>query len=370
MLEDCSRCHCGCCKDGCPIYNTLFEEQVSARGRNLIIRAYLKGVIEADERLVRTVYSCLLCRLDEENCGARIPCAEIYENMRAHLVEKGVGPLPEHEALTASLRNYGNPWMQPKTAREKWIKRSKLPLKEEGEGAKSLYYSGCTFPLDPSIQSVPLAVAKLFRLAGEKFALLGKDEVCCGSTSLRIGERKLFEELRQNNMEKLKQYERVITSCAGCYKTMSQDYPDSDGKPEILHSLQVLRDLLKWGKLKPSETKVRVTYHDPCHLGRHSGMYDIPREIINSIPGVELVEMRNSRELARCCGSGAGVKTANPEVSLEIAKRRVEEACETGAEILLSACPFCEQGLIDATKAMKKKIKVMDIAELLLEACD
>ena len=330
----------------------------------------MKGVIEADERLVRTVYSCLLCRLDEENCGARIPCAEIYENMRAHLVEKGVGPLPEHEALTASLRNYGNPWMQPKTAREKWIKRSKLPLKEEGEGAKSLYYSGCTFPLDPSIQSVPLAVAKLFRLAGEKFALLGKDEVCCGSTSLRIGERKLFEELRQKNMEKLKQYERVITSCAGCYKTMSQDYPDSDGKPEILHSLQVLRDLLKGGKLKPSETKVRVTYHDPCHLGRHSGMYDIPREIINSIPGVELVEMRNSRELARCCGSGAGVKAANPEVSLEIAKRRVEEACETGAEILLSACPFCEQGLIDATKAMKKKIKVMDIAELLLEACD
>lgn len=370
-LEACSRCHCGCCKDGCPMYSEMLEEQVSARGRNLIIRAYLQGIIEPDQRFVRVIYSCLLCRLDEENCGARIPNAEIYEQMRAELVEKGLGPLPEHAPLVASLKNYGNPWMQPKSARDRWLKKAKLAGRGGTESSsQTLYYAGCTFPLDPNIQSVPLAVARLLEMSGSEFDVLGKDEVCCGSTSLRIGHRELFDELSRSNADMISKYDRVVTACAGCFKTMSQDYPKGERAPEVIHSVELLRNLIREGKLSPHEINAKVTYHDPCHLGRHSGIYDAPREIIEMIPGVELIEMKYNRELARCCGAGAGVKTANPEVSLNIAKRRVEDACETGADILISACPFCEQALLDAVKALGKPIKVMDVAELLLEACE
>lgn len=370
-LEACSTCHCGCCKDGCPIYSTMLEEQVTARGRNLIIRAYLKGIIGLDERLSRAVYSCLLCRLDEENCGARLPNADIYESLRAELVEKGFGPLPEHQSLLSSLRNYGNPWMQPKSSRDKWIKKADLSRERHDKTAsRTLYYAGCTFPLDPGIQSAPAAFARLLELAGEEFALLGREELCCGSTALRIGDRALFDELSRRNAEMLSKYDRVTTSCSGCFKTIGQDYPRNDESPEIIHSVQMLLELIRAGKLSPRELNAKVTYHDPCHLGRHSGIYDEPRDLIRAIPGVELIEMRNSRELARCCGAGAGVKTAMPDISSEIAKRRVEEACDTGTDILISACPFCIQSLKEAAKALNEPIKVMDISELLLEACE
>lgn len=366
-LEACSRCRCGCCKDGCPVYNVMLEEQVSARGRNLIIRAFLSRMIEPSPRLARAIYSCLLCRLDEENCSARIPNAEIYEKVRELLVLRKIGPLPEHQALLSSLQNYGNPWMQPSSAREKWIRKSRSSKTDKSNGY--LYFAGCTFALDPSIQHVPQATTKLLQMAGIVFTVLGKDEVCCGSTALRIGERQLFERLRKDNLRILSGYDEVITSCAGCYKTMSIDYPSDTDGPRITHAVQLLERLVSIGKLVPKGINAKVTYHDPCHLGRHTGIYDPPRNVLRSIPGVVLVEMKNNREKARCCGAGAGLKTANPKTALEIAKRRIEEACDTGAEILVTACPFCEQNLQEAAGTSDRKILVKDISELLLESC-
>jgi Fe-S oxidoreductase len=345
----------------------MLEEQVSARGRNAIILAYLKGKIKPDQRMARAMYMCLLCRLDEESCLARIPTAEICEHIRQDLFSRGIGPLPEHEALIASLKNYGNPWMQPKSARERWMRQVKTTKDEK---AKSLFFAGCTFSLSPEITAVLIAATKLLTKAGVDFLLLGKDELCCGSTALRLGDRKLFEELSRENAKKLAGYEQVVTSCAGCFKTMSQDYSPEKGSPVVVHLSQSLSELLSSGRLKPHALNAKVTYHDPCHLGRHSKVYDPPRKVITSIPGVKLVEMKNTREHSRCCGAGAGVKTANPQISIEIAKRRVNEAMETGAEILVSACPFCEQNLKEAANSLGSKIRVMDIAELLLEACE
>jgi heterodisulfide reductase subunit D len=346
----------------------MLEEQVSARGRNLIIRAYLQGIIKPDERMARLLYSCLLCRLDEESCGARIPNAEIYERTRQDLLSRGFGPLPEHSPLLASLRNYGNPWMQPKSARERWSRK----IDSDGEtrsGNRTLYFAGCTFSLAPEIGSVPASMVELMDMAGERYDLLGKEELCCGSTALRLGDRKLFDQLSKENSEILSRYDRVVTSCAGCFKTISQDYKGNGDRRQSLHSVQLLSELIRAGKLRPHELKAKVTYHDPCHLGRHTGIYDAPREVLRSIPGVDLIEMKNSRELSRCCGAGAGVKTANPAVSLEIAKKRAQEALETGAEILVTACPFCEQNLLEAVHSLDVRLKIMDVSELLLEAC-
>jgi heterodisulfide reductase subunit D len=348
------------------MYGTMLEEQVSARGRNSIILAYLKGQIQPHQRMARALYSCLLCRLDEESCLARIPNADICEGVRQDFVSKGIGPLPEHRPLVASLKNYGNPWMQPKSARERWVRQTRAPT---GKNSHTLFFAGCTFPLSPELVAAPIAAAELLMIAGEEFSVLGKDELCCGSTALRLGDRKMFEDLSKENIKTLAKYKRVVTSCAGCYKTMSQDYAFDKESPEIIHFTQLLSELLDSGRLKPHALKARVTYHDPCHLGRHSKMYDPPRKVIAQIPGLEFVEMKNSREHSRCCGAGAGVKTANPQVSVEIAKRRVEEAAQTGAELLVSACPFCEQNLKEAARSIRNEIRVMDVAELLLTAC-
>ena len=365
-LEACAQCSCGCCKDGCLIYGTILEEQMSARGRNSVILAYLKGQIQPDVRMARTLYSCLLCRLDEENCLARIPNADICESVRQELVSKGFGPLPEHIPLIASLKNYCNPWMQPKSARSRWVRQAGTPTEHQSH---TLFFAGCTFAMSPELIAAPIAAAKLLMIAGEDFSVLGKDELCCGSTALRLGDRKMFEDLRGKNVKALTRYERVVTSCAGCYKTMSRDYVFDKSTPDIIHFTQLLSELLESDKLRPSALNVKVTYHDPCHLGRHSKVYDAPRDVITRIPGVEFVEMKNSRERSRCCGAGAGVKTANPQISLEIGRRRVEEAAQTGAELLVSACPFCEQNLKEAVESLDSEIIVMDVAELLLMAC-
>ncbi|MDH4123352.1 MAG: (Fe-S)-binding protein, partial [Thermoplasmata archaeon] len=259
-LEACSRCRCGCCKDGCPVYNVMLEEQVSARGRNLIIRAYLSALIEPSPRLARAVYSCLLCRLDEENCTARIPNAEIYEHVRELLVSRDIGPMPEHEQLLASLRNYGNPWMQPASARDRWTRKAGSKSKTDA-GKGLLYFAGCTFSLDPSIQTVPAATARLLNMAGVEFDLLGKDELCCGSTALRIGDRQLFDELRKENLGMLSSYDEVVTSCSGCYKTMNQDYGESDSSPKFSHSVELLANLIREKKLDPKRIDAKVTYH-------------------------------------------------------------------------------------------------------------
>jgi Fe-S oxidoreductase len=348
------------------MYGTMLEEQVSARGRNSIMLAYLNGRIKPDQRMSRALYSCLLCRLDEENCLARIPSSEICQSIRQDLVSSGFGPLPEHRPLVASLRNYGNPWMQPKSARGRWVRQSNASKEKNSD---TLFFAGCTFALSPELVAVPMAATELLMMAGSDFSILGRDELCCGSTALRLGDRKLFGELAEENLKKLSTYKRVVTSCAGCYKTMSQDYPLKKESPEIVHTTQLFSELLASGKLRPHILRARVTYHDPCHLGRHSKFYDYPRRVITQIPGIEFVEMRNSRERSRCCGAGAGVKTANPRISFEIAKRRVEEAAQTGADILVSACPFCEQNLKEAAKSIESKMIVMDVSELLLAAC-
>jgi Fe-S oxidoreductase len=206
--------------------------------------------------------------------------------------------------------------------------------------------------------------------AGEKFGLLLDDELCCGSTAKRIGQAKLFERLRSQNEKVLRgtSVKRIVTACAGCYKTLKQDYPGLDSDVPILHSTVYLADLLKRGKLPLKRVSLKVTYHDPCHLGRHAGVYDPPREVLRAIPGLELVEMKSSKDLSRCCGGGAGVKTAYPTVSQKAALKRIKDAEKTGAEVLVTTCPFCVQTLKGAAESSGSKLEIVELA-VLLDRC-
>jgi heterodisulfide reductase subunit D len=348
------------------MYSELLEESISPKGRNALIRSVLKGAVEPDERAVRIAYSCLLCRRDEQSCVAGLRNSDATEAFRRYLIEKGAKLLPEHAALAKSLDNYGNPWQESRAARKRWAKG--LQNKKVVPGKTStLFYVGCTFALDRTLDDGPKALASLMDKAGVDYGLLLDDEVCCGSTAKRIGDIKLFEKLRRENEKRIRGtgVENIVTACAGCFKTLEQDYPDLSEDISIMHSTQFISELIANDKLHFRRREVKVTYHDPCHLGRHSDVYDAPRRVLLSVPGLELVEMKNSRQTARCCGGGAGVKTAYPEISQKAAVKRIREAEETGAEILITTCPFCVQTLCGAASAVDSKIKVQELSVFL-----
>jgi heterodisulfide reductase subunit D len=220
-------------------------------------------------------------------------------------------------------------------------------------------------------KDIAKSTIKLLKRGGVKFELLGEDEWCCGSVMLRTGNVDVADELREHNVEAFKNHaaDLVITSCSGCFKTLSQDYEKQTGSLDfkVKHVLEILKELIEEDKLKFTETNLKVTYHDPCHLGRHSEMYDIPRDILNSIPGLNFVEMPRNRENARCCGAGGGVRAGYKELSDKMADTRIKEAEETGAEVLTSACPFCTFALREAAERNGSKMRVLDLPELLVE---
>lgn len=371
IAEACALCRCGCCKDDCPMYAEILEETISPKGRNFMIRAIMLGLVEPDERAVRIAYSCLLCRRDEKSCVAELKNAEATEAFRKYLLDKGLPLLPEHALLVKSLENYGNPWQEAKLARKRWAKDLKARKVVKGK-TDTLFYVGCTFALDRTLQESPRALARLMERADENFGLLLEDELCCGSTAKRIGHSKLFEKLRKENEKRLLETgaRRIVTACSGCFKTLKQDYPGLHDKVQILHSTEYLLDMIRKGKIRFKKSQLKVTYHDPCHLGRHANIFDEPRQILKSVPGLKLVEMKNSRELSRCCGGGAGVKTAYPEVSRKAAQKRVAEAEKTGAEILVTSCPFCVQTLRDAASATGSKLEILELAVFLERMID
>ncbi len=366
IAEACSSCRCGCCKDECPMYSELLEEGVSPKGRNALIRSVLQGVVEPDGRAVRLAYSCLLCRRDEQSCTADLKNSYATEVFRRYLVDGGANMLPEHALLLKSLENYGNPWQEPRTARRRWTRGLKQRRLVPGK-ADTLFYVGCTFALDRTLEEGPRALASLMDKAGIKYGLLLDDEVCCGSTAKRIGAARMFEKLRAENERRIRAtgVKTVVTACAGCFKTLAQDYPGLSDDISIKHSTQLMAELVSDGRLRFPDRTIKVTYHDPCHLGRHSEVYDEPRRVLLSVPGLELVEMRNSREMSRCCGGGAGVKTAYPEVSMKAARRRLLEAETTGAEAVITTCPFCVQTLRGAASSSGSRMRVEELSVFL-----
>lgn len=214
-----------------------------------------------------------------------------------------------------------------------------------------LYFRGCT--AREKLTSIQEATEKLLNLAGVDYHILD-DEKCCGSVLLRTGFLNEAQEQIAKNSEILKG-ERIITSCAGCYKTLKDDYEGLD----VIHISQLLNQLIKEGRLNLSKNDLNVTYHDSCHLGRHCGVFDEPRDVIKSV--ADLVEMENIRDNSLCCGAGGGVKSAYPEIASQMAKSRIEQAKQTGCETLVTPCPFCKLNLSN------DDLEVLDLTEFLVK---
>ena len=215
--------------------------------------------------------------------------------------------------------------------------------------------------------------AEVFNKAGVSWGILGKNEKCCAGPSLRIGDSDQFRAYAGENIELFKKsgVKTIVTSCAGCYSTFVKEYPRvaDMGHIKVMHISEFISKLLKSGSITFSkEVPMNVTYHDPCHIGRYCGVYDAPRAILSSVPGIKLREMMQNRQNSWCCGAGAGMKTALPDVASETGVRRVKQAEATGAEVLVSSCPFCAQNLADSIKEADSELKFMDLTQIVAMA--
>jgi Fe-S oxidoreductase len=361
----------------CPSGTNYFFESYYPSGRNYTALAIQRGQLDWSDKVLDVIYSCTTCGFCQYTCERTnvLQPTDIIRWMRAKAVEAGVGPLPAQRVIIQNLESYDNPWGQPRSRRTNWTRGLGFKIKDLSKGkekAQVLYYPGCTYAYDPKITENIRNIARLLHEAGVDFSILGNEEKCCGSTAFNLGFVKVLEKYGADNIETFNNLgiKTIITPCAGCYNTLRNVYPQlGTCSFEVKHSVVVLAELIKQKKLKPTHRiNAIVTYHDPCHLGRHGKIFDAPREILKSIPGLTLVEMNRIREYSFCCGGGGGVRTGKLEFALATAKRRIKEAEGTGATLLATACPFCEENFLDYLNASGSKLELVDVVTLLTES--
>jgi Fe-S oxidoreductase len=336
----------------------------------LIGRGLQEGVLTLeDDDVLERLYMCTVCRACDENCGNLLGghIVDVIEGLRQMAVSAGC-TLTAHEIMVASLKKNDNVLDRPKEERGDWARGLNVKnLARDGAGVA--YRAGCLLSLDPETRGPALAAVKLLQTAGVDFGIEGKDEACCGGRAYEIGQVGEFTKYAEHNIEAYNNagVNTVVVSCADGLSHLRLLYPKLNIKMnfEVVHLVEYLDRLSKEGRLKFNrEVPMKVTYHDPCHLGRYTGIYDAPRDLLGRIPGIELVEMERNREHSWCCGAGGGVKQAYPELSLWAAGERIKEAKATGAAALVTACLWCEKNFKEAVKEYDENIEVYDIAEI------
>jgi Fe-S oxidoreductase len=388
---------------GCPsnaYYNFMSH---TARGRYAVSLALLNGSINYENKVLDIAYQCQACGGCDVSCKIcryNLEPLDMIRELRARLVSDGQ-TLPQHQPYIKGLRHSDNMMLKPKAERGQWA--SGLGLKDlNKEKASVLFHAGCRFSYDKDQQQIARAAVSLLAKAGVDIGILGSNETCCGSRAYAMGYREDFARCAEKNMKAWEKagVKTIVTSCADCYFAFKRLYAPLGSKINVLHTAEYLDKLIQGGKIKlTKKVNLKITYHDPCHLGRQgepyipwqgkekkiqnqiivyeprkpryvgaNGVYDAPRNVLKSIPGVELMEMERIREYGWCCGSGGGVKEAYPDFANWTALDRIEEAKQTGAEALVSACGWCEKNFQDATSNTGEKLKVFDIAELVQQA--
>jgi len=357
--------------------NTSGFEPFFGRGKMQIIRSLWQGKLELSKDMGEVIYQCPTCNACAETCAYDMDNAEIYEALRAELVDAGCG-LEAHIPMNKAMMELLNPYQRDNKEKATWINKLDFKIKDaNSETAEHLYFVGCTAALTPEIQTVAINTAKVLKKLGVDFSVFGEQEVCCGSVGKRTGDLTAFKSVATKNYELFKKsgVKKIITSCAGCYRTLKTDYTDylEDLGIEVIHTVELVRDIINERNIQLKHLGLKATYHDPCHTGRNSGMkegvnplYEEPRELLSKM--ADIIEMKTIKQNAKCCGAGGGVKKGFPELALAISKARIEEADETGAEILVSICPFCYRTLYDAIAASNSNLRMVDLMELLDQA--
>lgn len=394
--------HCGRCLEYCPTFNT----GKALRPRDLVLelagfqadrgglfsgvlgegansgrfrwgkgpeRELMGGVVSPEE-----IWDCTTCGACMEQCPVHIEHVPMLVDMRRSLVMEQNAFPTELTPVFNSLERFGNPYQSAPTDRANWTRALAQPVEQmsqvaaAGKSVDYLFFVGCVGSYVSRNQQVALALARILQDAGISFAILGKEESCTGDPARRMGHEYLAQQLAAKSIEKLNFYNvrKVVTACPHCFNAIRNEYPQFGGNFEVVHHSQLIDELIAAGRLTLNAVSAvaqrKVTYHDPCYLGRYNGVFDAPRDVVGALLAVDLVEMLRNHKQSFCCGGGGGKAFMKDQGGIRINEERVREALSTGADVVAAACPFCIGMLEDGISSVDSasKVRVLDLAEL------
>ncbi len=367
---------CGYCMNYCPTRGRWMSS--TPRGRILMTKEVFRdGSLDPAKitpEYVRSVFDCSLCGRCSVDCSVSIGSPAMWVELRRQLVEKGI-ELPCLKGLASVVGETHNTAGKPNDQRTNWARRLDLRSGAERKGGKIIYFTGCVTSFFPMVQDIARSFLRIADHVGLDVTLLGGEEWCCGYPLISAGHIDEAAASMRHNIEAVAAtgLKTIVVTCPGCYRMWNEEYFHITGERppvEVLHSTGLINRLIDNGSIsfKDRVTDMSVTYHDPCDLGRLSGIFDEPRSILGRIPGFRLSEFRDNREHSNCCGSGGDLLASNQQLSLGIARRRLDEALEIGAETVVTACPSCVRSLTMAKNAGKVPLGVKDITQVVWEA--
>jgi Fe-S oxidoreductase len=380
LLDMASCTECGRCQSQCPAWHTdkpLSPKLLIMAMRDHALQKTVSDIPMSEVISPEILWSCTSCGACVQECPVDIEHVDHVMNMRRFQV------LVESEFPTElgntfrNLEKAGNPWGANRNDREAWIAECDFPVRViDGvipDDVEYLFWVGCAGAYEERGKKTTKAVAELMHMAGISFGVLGKRETCTGDPARRAGNEFLYQILSRENIETLKEtfgprgVKKVVVTCPHCFTTIGRDYGQQGFELEPVHHTQLLNELVKTGKLKPvpPTSSKRLTYHDPCYLGRHNQIYQPPRELLEST-GVDLVEMPRNQERSFCCGAGGGRMWQEEKLGSRINLNRVDEAIATGAAEIAVGCPFCRVMISDGVKGREADVEVLDVAQALL----
>jgi Fe-S oxidoreductase len=381
LLDMASCTECGRCQSQCPAWHT--EKPLSPKLLIMAMRDHALAKVPSDAPIVGAtispdvLWSCTTCGACVNECPVDIEHIDHIVNMRRFQVLVESEFPTELGGTFRNLEKAGNPWGANRTDRNAWIAECDFPIQViEGELPESieyLFWVGCAGAFEERAKKTTKAVAELLYMAGVNFAVLGKRETCTGDPARRAGNEFLYQILSRENIETFKEVysnykgkKKVVVTCPHCFTTIGRDYKQQGYELEMVHHTQLLNTLVKEGRLKPvNKATNKLTYHDPCYLGRHNQIYEPPRELLEST-GVEVVEMPRNKERSFCCGAGGGRMWMEEKLGTRINLNRVDEAIATGAQEVAVGCPFCRVMVSDGVTGRGSDVAVLDVAQALL----
>lgn len=379
-MEACTNCRM--CADVCPAVTASNDGKVSALYRMKGLKQILKGRTGLFQKLLGkkglseeewkaysdTVFRCTLCGNCQEICPVGIHLKDLWLSLRHDLFNSRFYP-EKIDMIRDNLNESHNVFAEDNEERADWVEDVK-GAPEEGlvrDKADVVYFTGCVASYFPLAQKIPVALAEILDRSSVDFTLLGEEEWCCGFPLLGAGSKDLLKPFVEHNLQAVrdKRARKAVFACPSCYQMWREHYPHN---LEIFHASEFLMDLVKKKRVPLDPLDLTVTYHDPCDLGRGARVFDAPREVIRSIPGVNFVELPRNRENCQCCGGGGNLEMMDARLSSEIAKRKIEEALSTGAQAVVTSCQQCVRTMTTYVKRNKVPIDVMDITQLVHKA--
>jgi len=354
---------CGLCDAVCP------WNRVRTFSMRKIVREAAFGFTDIESE---DIWLCTTCGRCPQQCPRDVKQIESGIALRRIATEYGVFPATAKpvRGISGSLVGEGNPLNEARKNRANWAEG--LSVKTFTEGMEILYFPGCYLCYDPRLKKVARATANILNKAGVDFGILGAKENCCGESIRKTGDEEVFKRLARENIKTFidNGVKKILVSSPHCYHTFKNEYPEFRVNFEVVHISQFLYELINEGRLKFSKAyEKKVTYHDPCYLGRHNGIYDEPREVLKKISGLDLKEMPDSLEDSLCCGGGGGRIWMETQKGQRFSDLRLEQAIGVGAEVLATSCPYCIANFEDSrlTIGVADKIEIKDITEIIQE---